>query len=135
MPAMVFLVLALGLFFEERIPAAVLACTALVMVKETGLVAPAWFCVCLWRERRRRQAVWFLLPLAPLILYLILLHHVNGRLFGNAACTVYNLWYPLHPVRLALALLRRSDYLFGETVHWIGAVALAIAWRRTTICR
>ena len=133
MPAMVFFVLALGLFLEERIPAAVVACTVLVMVKETGLIAPAWFGVCLWRERRRREALWFLLPLAPLILWLIVLHRGTGHWFGNAAFTQYNLWYPLHPVRLALALLRRLYYLFSGTGHWIGAVALVIAWRRTKL--
>src|SRR5713101_5574757 len=43
MPAMVFFALALLLFLEDRIPAAALACTALVMVKETGMVAPFVF--------------------------------------------------------------------------------------------
>ena len=135
MPAMVFFVLALGLFLEDRIPSAAFACTVLVMVKETGLVAPAWFCVWLWRERRRREALWFLLPLVPLIIWLITLRHGTGYWFGNAAFTQYNLWYPLHPVRLALALLRRLYYLFGGTGHWIGAVALLIAWRQTTLFR
>jgi len=74
MPAMVFLVIALALFLEGRIPAAAFACTVLVMVKETGLLAPAWFCFWLWLERRRREALWFLLPLAPLIIWLIALH-------------------------------------------------------------
>jgi 4-amino-4-deoxy-L-arabinose transferase-like glycosyltransferase len=135
MPAMVFVVLALTLFLEDRIPAAALACMVLVMVKETGLVAPAWFCVWLWRESRRREALWFLLPLAPLILWLVALHHGTGHWFGNAAFTQYNLWYPLHPVRLALALLRRLYYLFGGTGHWIGVVALVTAWRGTTLFR
>jgi len=135
MPAMVFLMLALGLFLEDRIPAAAFACTVLVMVKETGLVAPACFCVFLWLEGRRREALWFLLPVAPLIIWLIALHRGTGHWFGNAAFTQYNLWYPLHPVRLTLALLRRLYYLFGGTGHWIGAVALVIAWRGTTLFR
>ncbi len=135
MPAMVFLVIALALFLEGHIPAAAFACTVLVMVKETGLVAPAWFCFWLWLERRRREALWFLLPLAPLIIWLIALHRGTGHWFGNAAFTQYNLWYPLHPVRLALALLRRLYYLFGGSGHLIGAVPLVIAWRRTTLFR
>ena len=135
MPAMVFFVLALELFLEDRIPAAAFACTVLVLVKETGLVAPAWFCVWLWRERRRREALWFLLPLAPLIIWLIALRRGTGHWFGNAAFTQYNVWYPLHPVRLTLALLRRLYYLFCGTGHWIGAVASIIAWRRTTLFR
>jgi len=135
MPAMVFLVIALALFLEGRIPAAAFACTVLVMVKETGLLAPAWFCFWLWLERRRREALWFLLPLAPLIIWLIALHRGTGHWFGNAAFTQYNLWYPLHPVRLALALLRRLYYLFVGSGHWIGAVPLVIGWRRTTLFR
>ena len=135
MPAMVFFVFALGLFLEDRILAAVVACTVLVLVKETGVVAPAWFCVCLWRERRRREALWFLLPLAPLMIWLVILRRGTGHWFGNAAFTQYNLWYPLHPVRLALALVRRLYYLFGGSGHWIGTVALVIAWRRTTLFR
>jgi len=135
MPAMVFFVLALGLFLVYRIPAAAFACTVLVMVKETGLVAPAWFLFWLWREGRRREALWFLLPFAPLIIWLIALRRGTGHWFGNAAFTQYNVWYPLHPVRLALTLLRRLYYLFGGTGHWIGTVASVIAWRRTPLFR
>ena len=135
MPAMVFLVLALDLFLEDRIPAAAFACTVLVMVKETGLVAPAWFCYWLWRERRRREALWFLLPLVPMTIWLIVLRRGTGHWFGNAAFTQYNLSYPLHPVRLALALLRRLYYLSAGSGHWIGAVASVIALRRTTLFR
>ena len=120
-------------FWKIGIPAAAFACTVLVIVKETGLVAPAWFFVWLWREHRRREALWFLLPLAPLIIWLIALQRGTGHWFGNAAFTQYNVWYPLHPVRLALALLRRLYYLFGGTGHWIGAIASVIAWRRTTL--
>ena len=135
MPAMVFLVLALDRFLEDRIPAAAFACTVLVMVKETGLVAPACFCIWLWLERRPREALWFLLPLPPLMIWLIALHHGTGRWFGNDAFTQYNVWYPLHPVRLVLALLRRLYYLFGGTGHWIGAAASVIAWRQSTLFR
>jgi len=134
-PAMVFLVLALLLFLEDRIPAAALACTVLVMVKETGLVAPAWFGAWLWLERRRREALWFLLPVAPLVIWLMALDRATGHVFGNAAFTQYNVWYPLHPVRLSLALLRRLYYLFAGSGHWIGSVALGIAMRRTTLFR
>lgn len=135
MPAMVFLVLALLLFLDDRIPAAAFACTVLVMVKETGLVAPAWFGVWLWVERRRRDALWFLVPVAPLIIWLIALDRGTGHLFGNAAFTQYNIWYPLHPVRLSLALLRRLYYLFAGSGHWIGAIALGIAMRRSRLFR
>ncbi len=133
MPAMVFLALALLLFLRDRMAAAALASTVLVLVKETGLVAPAVFGAWLWFEGRRREALWFLLPLAPLVIWLIALRGGTGHLFGNAAFTQYNLWYPLHPVRLALALLRRGYYLFAGTGHWIGAIAVILALRKSDL--
>jgi hypothetical protein len=132
-PAMVFLALALLLFLEERIRTAAFACCVLVLVKETGLLAAAWFGASLWIERRRREALWFLVPVAPLAIWLIVLDRATGHLFGNAAFTEYNVWYPLDPVRLLLALLRRFYYLFAGSGHWIGTIALAIALRRTKL--
>jgi|SRR5579871_812804 len=130
MPAMVLMVIALVLFLEDRIIAAALASTALVMVKETGLIAPALFGACLWFERRRRQALWFAVPAVPLAGWLVMLERATGRLFGNAAFTQYNLWYPLNPVRLSLALMRRLYYLLIGTGHWIGSVASIVALRQ-----
>jgi hypothetical protein len=135
MPAMVFLTLALLLFLRNQIAAAALASTVLVLVKETGLVAPAIFGAWLWFEGRRREALWFLLPIAPLVAWLIALDRGTGHLFGNAAFTQYNLWYPLHPVRLALALLRRAYYLFAGTGHWIGAIAVILVLRESALRR
>ncbi|HVP49102.1 MAG TPA: hypothetical protein VMT32_21060 [Bryobacteraceae bacterium] len=135
MPATVFFVLALLFFLDDRIAASAIACVGLVMVKETGLVAPAWFGAWLWLERRRREALWFLLPVAPLLIWLIALDRATGHLFGNAAFTQYNLWYPLHPVRLSMALLRRLYYLFAGSGHWIGTIAAGIAMRRTNAFR
>src|SRR5947208_3363329 len=71
MPAMLFTVLALVLFLDNRIVAAALASVALVMLKETGLVASAIFGAFLCFEKRRRVALWFLLPLVPLGLWLL----------------------------------------------------------------
>ncbi len=133
MPAMVFLALALLLFLEDRIIAAALVSAVLVMVKETGLIAPGLFSLWLWTERRRREALWFLLPVLPLLVWLIVLERGTGRLFGNAAFTQYNIWYPLHPVRLPLALVRRLYYLFIGTGHWIGTIAVILALRNTTV--
>jgi hypothetical protein len=127
MPAMVFLALALLLFLENRIVAAALVSSLLVLIKETGLIAPALFGLQLWIERRRREALWFLLPLLPLLVWLVALDRGTGRMLGNAAFTQYNLWYPLHPVRLPLALLRRLYYLFIGTGHWIGSIAVILA--------
>jgi hypothetical protein len=133
MPAMVFFSLALLLFLEGRIVPAALACTVLVLVKETSIVAPALFGAWLWMERRRREALWFLLPVAPLLIWLMALERSTGHLFGNAAFTAYNLWYPLHPVRLGLALVRRLYYLFAGSGHCIGTAAVLLALRRTKL--
>jgi 4-amino-4-deoxy-L-arabinose transferase-like glycosyltransferase len=135
MPAMVFFSLALLLFLEDRIAAAAVACTVLVLVKETGIVAPALFGGWLWLERRRPEALWFLLPIPGLVIWLVALDRGTGHLFGNAAFTEYNVWYPLHPVRLALALLRRLYYLFAGSGHWIGTIAVILALRRTKLFR
>jgi hypothetical protein len=135
MPAMVFMALALLLFLEERIVAAALVSTALVMIKETGMVAPALFGAWLWMERRRTEAVWFVVPVLPLAIWLTVLKRSTGRLFGNAAFTEYNVWYLLHPVRLPLALMRRLYYLFIGTGHWIGSIALVPVLREGSVFR
>ena len=135
MPAMVLTAVALWLFLEERIVAAALVSTALALVKETGIIAPALFGVWLWVEGRRREAIWFALPVFPLAAWLAVLDHQTGRWFGNAAFTQYNLWYPLDPVRLPLALARRLYYLFIGTGHWIGTTALITAARKSALFR
>jgi hypothetical protein len=132
---MVFFSLALLLFLEGRIVPAALACTVLVTVKETGIIAPVLFGAWLWMEQRRREALWFLLPLPPLLIWLMALERSTGHLFGSAAFISYNLWYPLHPVRLSLALVRRLYYLFAGSGHCIGTAAVVLAQRRTTIFR
>jgi len=135
MPAMVFLALALLLFLEERIVAAALVSTVLVMMKETGIIAPFLFGMWLWFEKRRREAMWFVVPVLPLVAWLMVLDRATGRLFGNAAFTEYNVWYLLHPVRLPLALMRRLYYLFIGTGHWIGSIAVVLALRQSLLFR
>lgn len=129
MPAMLFTCLALLLFLQEKIRLAALACTALVLVKETGLIVPALFGAWLLYERRRREAAWFLLPAGALSAWLLALATGTGHLFGSAEFTRYNLFYPLHPVRFLLALARRLYYLFFEDFHWIGTIAIIRAQR------
>ncbi|HVW84370.1 MAG TPA: hypothetical protein VHB50_06800, partial [Bryobacteraceae bacterium] len=135
MPAMCFTVLALLLFLQNRFRAAALAGVALVLVKETGIVAPALFGCWLLFERRFRQALWFLLPLAALCLWLLALKGATGHWFGNRAFTEYNLSFPLNPVRLSFALLRRFYFLFVGTGHIVGTIAIAWAVRRMPLFR
>ncbi len=135
MPAMVFSVLGLLLFFQNRMRSAALVCVALVLVKETGLVLPALFGAVLLWDRRRKEALLFTAPLLPLAVWLGALHHATGHWGGNASFEQYNLIYTLHPVRFALALVRRFYYLFLGTGHWVGTVAILYAWRKTPFFR
>jgi hypothetical protein len=130
LPAMLLTCWALLCFLEERYLAAVLLSTALVMVKETGLVVPAVFAFWRWREGARRQACWFLLPAAALAGWLAGLWAATGQVFGNREFTEYNVFYLLHPARAGAALLRRAYYLLIANFHWAGWLAVWWAARR-----
>ncbi len=140
MPAMGFTALALLLFLQNRFRAAALVCVALVMVKETGLVVPLVFGAWLLFERRglgdeRRDVFWFLLPLAPLAIWLLALRYFAGHWFGNEGFAQYNILYPLNPVRLIFALLRRLYYLLIGSGHFIGTATVWYAWKRMPLLR
>jgi hypothetical protein len=136
MPAMCLTALALLLFLQNHHRGSAVACLALVLVKETGLVAPIVFASWLLVERRDvRAAAWYLVPLAGLAGWLVALHHLTGSWFGNRVFETYNLYFPLRPDRLILALLRRIYYLFIGSGHFIGTAALIYAWRRMPLFR
>ncbi|MCW5962510.1 MAG: hypothetical protein KIT83_00620 [Bryobacterales bacterium] len=135
MPAMLFTLLALLLFVEERIVLALLACTALVWVKETGVILPVMMGLLLYREGRHKQAWLFALPCISLLPWLAALWHATGSPFGNREFAAYNLAYPLHPARLGLALLRRVFELFVNHGYLLGALPLAVLWQRLEIFR
>jgi 4-amino-4-deoxy-L-arabinose transferase-like glycosyltransferase len=135
MPAMLFTTLALWFFLRERIVLAAAACIVLVLVKETGIVAPIVFTLWLAYERRWRDAAWFLAPLAALAAWIAILTHATGHWAGTPAFAEYNLFYPLHPLRAAVNALRRVYYLFFANLHWIGAFAVLFAWRTSRIFR
>jgi hypothetical protein len=134
-PAMLFTALALWLFLKERPSVSAAACLALVLVKETGVIVPLVFAAHLVIERRRRDALWFLAPIAAVAAWLGFLAHAVGYWAGNPSFAEYNLRYPLHPVRLAVNLLRRLYYLGFANFHWIGLFAILFAWRTTTMFR
>jgi 4-amino-4-deoxy-L-arabinose transferase-like glycosyltransferase len=139
MPAMCLSILALLLFLQDRLRASAVACMILVLVKETGMAVPALFGCWIFFERRRwkerRQALWFLLPIPGLAVWLMALHHTTGNWFGSTAFTAYNLSEPLHPVRFLLALARRLYYVFIGSGHFIGTLALVWALRRMPLLR
>ena len=135
MPAMGFTALALLLFLQNRFRAAALTCVALVMVKETGIVVPLVFGAWLLFERRglgqeRADVLWFLVPAAPLLAWIIALKHFTGHWFGNSEFSNYNILFPLNPVRFVFALLRRLYFLFIGSGHFIGTATFLYAWKR-----
>lgn len=135
LPAALLTPLALLLFLEDRFRAAALVCIALALVKETGLVVPAVLAACLAIEGRRRTAWWFAPPFLAFAGWLVVLWRGSGNVMGNTDFAEFNLFYPLHPVRLATNLLRRAVYLGLENFHWIGWIAIIAAWKRTSVFR
>jgi hypothetical protein len=139
MPAMCLSILALLLFLQDRYRASAIACMVLVLVKETGAVVPALFgCWVLFESGdriKRARALWFLLPIPGLLIWLMALHHSTGYWFGSAAFTAYNVREPLHATRFLLALARRLYYLFIGTGHFVGTLALLWALRRMPLLK
>ena len=132
-PAMLFTTLALLLFLQDRIRACAAVCVVLVLVKETGIVVPLVFSVWLLRERRWRDAVWFAPAGVALAAWLGALFHATGHWTGSPGFEQYNLYFPLHPVRLMVAFSRRCYSLFVASFQWIGTIAIVFAWRSSRI--
>jgi hypothetical protein len=130
MPAMVFTALALLLFLDNRVIACVAACTALVLVKETGISTP--FVLALWlmfREKRIRESLYFLVPAAALGAWLMILHHATGHWLGNEEFAKYNVSDSLQLSHILGSLWRRGYFLFIADGLWIGAVVMFAGWR------
>jgi 4-amino-4-deoxy-L-arabinose transferase-like glycosyltransferase len=136
MPAMLFTSLALLLFLKDRHPGAALACTALVLAKETGGLLPLILGGALLLDRRRaRYAAYYAAPFAVLAVWFFVLWRTTGHLFGDAGFTHYNIGYALHPVRATLCLIRRVYYLFLSDFRWVGSIGMVLAWKRSRIYR
>jgi 4-amino-4-deoxy-L-arabinose transferase-like glycosyltransferase len=132
-PAMAFTALALLFFLQDRIPISVAACVALVMMKETGVLIPLVLGGWLAYERRWRDAALYAAPIVVLASWLVALKRASGYWLGSPGFTDYNLFYLLHPVRLAVSLARRLYYLFAANFHWVGAIAIVYAWRKSRL--
>ena len=130
MPAMTFTALALLLFLEDRFAWCAVVCTALVLVKETGISTPFVFAAWLWiREKRRRESLYFLAPAIALGAWLMVLHHATGHWLGNAEFAQYNVGDSLKPVHILGTLQRRFYFLFIADGLWIGAITLFVGSR------
>jgi hypothetical protein len=127
MPAMTFTALALLLFLDDRIVACAAVCTVLVLVKETALSTPFVFAAWLWlRDRRVREAVYFLAPAMALGVWLMVLHHATGHWLGNDEFARYNVSDSLQIGHIAGTLARRVYFLFIADGLWIGAITLFV---------
>ncbi|HTW66735.1 MAG TPA: hypothetical protein VME17_19080 [Bryobacteraceae bacterium] len=136
MPAMLFTILALFLFLRDCHAAAAIACTALVLAKETGAIVPLIFGVILLLDPgRSKYARYYLAPFVALGIWFFALWRTTGHLFGDPGYTRYNIWYSLNPIRASLTLLRRLYYLFIDDFRWVGALAILVTWRRHDLYR
>ena len=134
MPATLFTLLALLLFLQDRHRAAALACTALVLAKETGVLLPLILVLVLLADPPRSKfAGFYIAPFAVLAVWVFVLWRATGHLFGDAGFTHYNLGYALNPARASICFLRRIYYLFLADFRWVGMLAITLAWRRTRI--
>lgn len=138
LPAAVFTALGLLLFLQQRHLAAALACTALVLTKETGVLLPLLCGACLLLSRqpaRRRNAPLYIGPLVVLAAWLLVLKSSTGQWLGDAGFAHYNVDFALHPVRIALCLAQRLYFLCLADFRWIGWIAILLAWRKRGLFR
>jgi hypothetical protein len=130
MPVMTLTALALLLFLDEHYLACALACTALVLCKETAISTPFVFAVWLWfHHHKRRQALYFLAPAVALGIWLIALHHGTGHWLGNAEFAQYNVSESLQLGHIFGTIQRRLYFLFISDGLWIGAITLFVGAR------
>jgi len=130
MPAMTFTALALLLFLDARYAACALACTALVLIKETSITTPmvfgAWL---LFREKRVREALYFFAPAVALGAWLVLLHAKTGHWLGNEEFARDNVGGALSVVHILFGFGGRFHFLFIADGRFIGTIALIAGFR------
>ncbi len=135
MPAMVLTLLSLLLFLKKRYVLAAIACFALVLTKETGVIIPLIFGLVFLFRRDWKRALLFIPSGIALFLWLILLRSKTGYWLGNPGFAHYNVEYALHPVRMLFSLVRRVYYLFFAEFRWIGTLVLLWTARQCSIFR
>jgi 4-amino-4-deoxy-L-arabinose transferase-like glycosyltransferase len=118
--AAAFTLWGIRLYIEGRIWPSQLAFCLAVLSKETAVITPLAF--ALWEILSRRddngqsrfqRAASTLVPVLPLLAWLLYHHHATGRFFGNADFYQYNVTQALSPLRFILALVQRVWHLFG----------------------
>lgn len=130
MPAMTLTALALVLFLDGRWGWCAAACTLLALTKETAITTPLVFGAWLYlRDKKLREALYFLAPAVALGAWLIVLHRATGHWLGNEAFAQYNIGDALKPLQILYSILERAMYLFLNEGRFIGVVALYVGWR------
>ena len=130
MPAMVFTLVVLLLFLQDKYAAAAGASTLLVLFKETALITPFVLFLILLGRREWRRALYFAAPAICLVLWLWLLHGATGYWLGNPDFERYNVSYSLNPVRMAMCFARRIYYLFFAEFRFIATFVIVVVFRR-----
>jgi hypothetical protein len=109
---------------------AIAAALFAVASKETALAIPVTLAFFSWRKGEHRYALLLAgLPALLLANWFAFLYWKTGFVFGDGEYSRYNLVYPLHPVRLTYALLRRVSFLFVENLHVVPAAVLLLRWK------
>src|SRR5262245_1160179 len=107
MPAMVFTCLALWLYLKGRMFWASVACIALVMSKETGVILPVLLGGALVLDRKFRQGAYFAMAPIAVAGWMLYLGQATGHMLGSTEFSRFNLDYLLHPMRAATAFGKR----------------------------
>lgn len=110
---------------------AVVGAVLSVCFKETSLVMAMVLGGVAWQEGRRQFALQLVLgPLLVVANWMGFVWLSTGRMLGDGAYAEYNLMYPLHPVRMGYALLRRVSYLGVENLHIVPLGVLVWRWKQ-----
>jgi 4-amino-4-deoxy-L-arabinose transferase-like glycosyltransferase len=130
--AAAFTLWGIRLYIEDRVWPSQLAFCLSVLSKETAVITPLAF--VLWevlphrgkssQTRIQRTAI-ALIPVLPLLGWLVYHHHATGRFFGNADFYQYNVTQALSPLRFLLALVQRIWHLFG-TMNMLALTAATV---------
>jgi 4-amino-4-deoxy-L-arabinose transferase-like glycosyltransferase len=132
--AAAFTLWGIRLYIERRIWPSQLAFCLAVLSKETAVITPLAF--ALWEilprsdgagRSRIQRAATALVPVLPLLAWLVYHHTVTGRYFGNADFYQYNVTQALNPLRFLLALVQRGWHLFGTMNMLALTAAMAVA--------
>ncbi|HEY2233706.1 MAG TPA: glycosyltransferase family 39 protein [Candidatus Angelobacter sp.] len=132
--AAAFTLWGIRLYIEKRVWPSQLAFCLAVLSKETAVITPLAF--ALWEvlshrngsgQNRIQRAATALIPVLPLLAWLLYHHAVTGRFFGNADFYQYNVTQALSPLRFLLALVQRVWHLFGTMNMLALTAATAVA--------